>query len=357
MGRRTGSSDLPLHYGRAPAWLFERMRSLSREIIQVIVSEYDSAEFIRRLSDPHWFQAFGCVLGFDWHSSGVTTTVCGAIKEAVNGLEDDLGLYVAGGKGARSRKTPQEIESWSYLIGLDPVGLVKASRTSAKVDSSAVQDGYQIYHHVFVFTPDGEWGVVQQGMNAGNRMARRYHWLSEGLRDFVCEPHRAICCDGLGETLNMVARESLGARDTSAGVAREKPEKVIGDIRMMQELELPRRHEILVSDINPERLRSILLATYERQPEDFEQLLGMKGVGAKTVRALALVSELVYGEKPSYRDPARYSFAHGGKDGHPFPVDRSTYDESVDFLSRAIQQAKIGRTEKLKAFRRLNNLS
>ena len=357
MAPRTGASDLPLHYGTAPAWLFERMKSLGREIIGVIVSEYDSGEFIRRLSDPFWFQAFGCVLGFDWHSSGLTTTVCGAIKEAVKGLEPDLGLFVAGGKGARSRRTPAEIELWGERLGLDPAGLVYASRMSAKVDSAAVQDGYQIYHHMFVFTGGGDWGVVQQGMNTENRLARRYHWLSESLSDFVCEPHKAVCCDGRGETLNMVARESTGARETSAGMAREKPEDVVRDMKGIQSLALPGRHEVTFADINPDRLRSILPKTYEEQPVDFERMLAMKGLGPKTVRALALVSELIYGEAPSRRDPARYSFAHGGKDGHPYPVDRRTYDSSIEFISDALEQVRVDRSEKMAAFRRLHLLS
>jgi hypothetical protein len=357
MASRTGTSDLPLHYGTAPAWLFERMRNLGREIIEVVVSEYGPGEVIRRLSDPYWFQAFGCVLGFDWHSSGLTTTVCGAIKEAVKGLETDLDLFVAGGKGARSRKTPVEIEHWGERLCLDPAGLVYASRMSAKVDSAAVQDGYQIYHHMFIFTGGGDWGVVQQGMNTENRLARRYHWLGESLIDFVCEPHEAVCCDGRGETLNMVARESGGARETSAGVAREKPEEVVREMRSILSLELPRRHEVRPTDLNPDRLYSILLKTYEEQPADFERMLAMKGVGPKTVRALALVSELIYGEAASRRDPARYSFAHGGKDGHPYPVDRHTYDSSIRFLSDALRQARVDRSEKMEAFRRLHLLS
>ena len=354
--KKTGTSDLPLHYGSAPAWLFTRMRALAREVIQVIASDYDSYEFIKRLSDPYWFQAFGCVLGFDWHSSGVTTTVCGAVKDGLRGIEGDLGLYAAGGKGATSRKTPQEIERWCDGIGLEPSGLVKSSKMSAKVDSAAVQDGYQIYHHMFLFTADGRWGVVQQGMNTENKQARRYHWLGEKVSDFVREPHAAVCCDQTGVTLNMVAEESEGARETSAGLARERPELVVADVGKLQSLVLPSRHEVLVSDVNPARLKSILLETYERQPADFEQLLAMKGVGAKTIRALSLVSELVYGEAPSTRDPARFSFAHGGKDGFPYPVDRTTYDESIEFLSDALRQAKVDRTEKIEAFRRLRSL-
>jgi len=353
MARRTGTSDLPLHYGKAPTWLFERMKMLAREIVLVVVGDHGPEEMLARLSDPYWFQALGCVLGFDWHSSGVTTTVCGAIKEAVAGLESELGLYVAGGKGARSRKTPQEIEVVSERIGLDPVPLVYASRMSAKVDSAGVQDGYHIYHHIFVFTGSGRWGVIQQGMNTDTRLARRYHWLGDSVEDFVCEPHAAICCEGRGETLNMVSSESGEAREVSAGLAREAPGKVLGEMARLRELAMPNRHELLVEDISPDRLKSILLSTYERQPRDFEQMLGMKGVGAKTVRALALVSELVYGAPASRNDPARYSFAHGGKDGYPYPVDRPAYDASIEFLSDALRESKVGREEKMKAFRRL----
>ncbi len=353
--RRTGTSDLPLHYGGAPPWLFSRMKALARGIIGVLVSEYGAEELLRRLSDPFWFQAFGCVLGFDWHSSGLTTTVCGAVKEAVRGREADFGIYVAGGKGATSRKTPQEIERHCERLALEPDGLVYSSRMSAKVDSAAVQDDYQIYHHTFVFTPAGRWAVIQQGMNTGNGLARRYHWLGERVDDFVREPHAAVCCDGRGTILNMVADESAGARVTSARVAGQSPELVLSDIERMQALRLPARHRLLVSDINPARLRTTLLATYERQPEDFAVLLAMRGVGPRTVRALALVSELVHGEAASTRDPARFSFAHGGKDGHPYPVDRATYDATIDYLSSALRQSRVDRSEKLAAFRRLSH--
>lgn len=352
--RRTGVSDLPLHHGSAPPWLFQRMKALAREVIGVIVSEYGTDELLRKLSDPFWFQAFGCALGFDWHSSGLTTTVCGAIKEAVRGLELEYGICVSGGKGATSRKTPGEIERHCELLSLEPDSLVYSSRMSAKVDSAALQDGYRIYHHTFVFNPAGRWTVIQQGMNTDNGMARRYHWLGEKVDDFVCEPHAAVCCDGRGDTLNMVALESSGARDVSTRVAGQRPEAVLSDIERMRSLSLPARHELLVSDINPGRLRSILLSTYERQPEDFATLLAMRGVGPKTVRALSLVSELVHGEPVSARDPARFSFAHGGKDGHPHPVDRPTYDATIDYLSEALRQARLDRSEKLEAFRRLS---
>jgi len=354
---RTGIANLPLHYGKAPRWLFERMVPLAREITIAIVSEYGPEEMLRRLSHPYWFQAFGCVLGFDWHSSGVTTTLCGALKEGVKGIERDLGLFVAGGKGKASRKTPSEIEDWGEKISLDPAPLVYASRMSAKVDSAAVQDGYQLYHHTFLFTAKGSWTVVQQGMNETNHYARRYHWLSEIVTDFVNEPHAAILSEARGETLDLTAGESLPARTTITSIATEEtPEKIIAELKQIKTLSLPARHQIYTTDLHPDSLSKIILSAYERQPEDFEHLLGLSGVGAKTIRALSLISELVHGVAPSYRDPARYSFAHGGKDGIPYPVDRKTYDQSIELLSKAINRSKLGLTEKQQAFTRLNRM-
>ncbi len=353
---RTGIANLPLHSGRAPRWLFERMKGLAREIVIVIVKDFGPGEVLRRLSDPFWFQAFGCVLGFDWHSSGVTTTVCGAVKEGIRGLERDLGLFAAGGKGAASRKTPAEIERAGPLISTDPERLVYASRLSAKVDSAALQDGYNIYHHSFFFTKDGRWAVVQQGMNESKGFARRYHWLGEGLEDFVKEPHRAVCCDSKGAVLNMVAEEAGDARDLVAGLSTERPEKLLKELEKLKTLNLPRRHRTAIEDIHPKRLHTTLLRTYESQPRDFERLLATPGVGAKTIRALSLVSELVYGVKNSFRDPVRFSFAHGGKDGHPYPVDRETYDRTIEFLASALGEARMGLTEKKAAFRRLSAL-
>lgn len=353
---RTGVAHLPLHYGKAPPWLFQRMVKLAREIVIVVVDEFGPEELLRRLSDPFWFQALGCVLGFDWHSSGLTTTTCGALKEGIKGLESDLGIFVAGGKGAISRKTPSEIQSVGDKLSLDPSHLIYASRMAAKVDSAALQDGYQIYHHTFIFTRQGSWCVVQQGMNESNRYARRYHWLSEGVKDFVCEPHKAICSDGIGQALNMVAVESEKARRVSTEIAGEKPEKLIKELKRIQTLQLPSRHFLLKEDINPDRLWKVFLKTYERGPEDFETLLGLPGVGPKTIRALSLIAELVYGAKPSFRDPARYSFAHGGKDRHPYPVDRENYDRSIEFLKKAISSAKIGNRERMEALKRLATL-
>ena len=352
---KTGTANLPLHYGAAPRWLFSRMTELAREITFAVISEFSAEEMLLRLSDPFWFQAFGCVLGFDWHSSGLTTTTCGALKQAIKGHEKDLGLFVAGGKGGTARKTPQEIEDWGEKINLgkDPEELVYASRMSAKVDSSALQDGYQVYHHNFIFTLKRNWTVVQQGMNTDTRWARRYHWNSSNVKDFVCEPHSAICCDHKNTTLNLVAAESAKNREISAKIAKETPKSIIKDLKRLKELDLPGRHEVLIQDINVKNIEKILLKTYERAPNNFEELLGTRGVGPKTLRAISLIAELVYKASASVRDPVAYSFAHGGKDGYPYPIDRSHYDESIDILKSATAAAKIGHTEKMKAFKRL----
>lgn len=353
-GQRTGIANLPLHYGKVPPWLFGRMCQLAREITIVTITEFGPEEMLRRLSDPFWFQAFGCVLGYDWHSSGVTTTVCGALKEGVRGLEKDLGLFVAGGKGRTSRKTPSEIEKFGHLLKVNPSPLVYASRMSAKVDNSALQDGYQLYHHTFLFTTDGSWAVVQQGMNEANRYARRYHWLGEKVADFVCEPEAAICSQARGGALNLVASESTKARDVIAHIAaEEKPDKIVSQLNRLKTLSLPQRPYISLEDIHPDRLSKLFLTAYEHKPQDFEALLALEGIGPKTLRALSLISELVYDTPVSLRDPASYSFAHGGKDGYPYPVDRKTYDSSIQFLAHAVEKARIGDREKLEAFRRL----
>src|SRR3954451_18579122 len=342
---RTGTATLPLHTGKAPPWLFQRMTKLAREVVVFMAEEFGTAEILRRLADPHWFQAFACVLGFDWHSSGVTTTATGALKQAVKGVEHDLGLFVAGGKGATSRRTPGEIEAACERLGRDPAPLVRASRTSAKVDNTAVQSGHQLYHHSFVFTAAGDWCVVQQGMSDETAMARRYHWLSDHGQSYVNEPHAAVCCVARADTLNLVAAESADVRAAATELARQQPEVTL--------LAMPRHHELAESDINPRYLHKVLLRTYENAPADFEALLGTHGVGAKTLRALALTAELVYGTRASHRDPARFAFAHGGKDGTPFPVDRATYDKTIDVMRNALNRAQIGRSEKIQAFRRL----
>ena len=353
MHARTGSANLPLHGGKAPAWLFSRMIKLSREIATHIVAEFGPDEMLRRLSDPFWFQAFGCVLGFDWHSSGVTTTVTGALKEGIRGMEHELRFHAGGGKGAVSRKTPFEIQDACERLAIDARPLVYASRMSAKVDSAAVQDGYQLYHHAFFFTPTGNWCVVQQGMNDANGMARRYHWLAAGVKSYVNEPHAAICAEAESPTLNLVAAESEPVRAASAELASQEPQVVLSALRNLPALTMPRRHAVLVADVNTQYLEKILLKTYERPPENFEALLGMPGVGARTLRALALTSEIIYGTPASTRDPARFSFAHGGKDGFPYPVDRDSYDATVEVLRNAVSRAGIDRSERVAALKRL----
>ncbi|MCL2140914.1 MAG: DUF763 domain-containing protein [Dehalococcoidia bacterium] len=356
-GQKSGQANLPLHYGQAPPWLFQRMTKLSRQIAIAIVDEYGSEEMLRRLSHPYWFQALGCVLGFDWHSSGVTTTVCGALKAGIKGLEKELGFFAAGGKGGTSRHTPDELQKWGQELSLDSAPLIYASRTSAKVDSSAIQDGFQLYHHAFFFSNSGSWAVVQQGMNKNTRYARRYHWLGENVHDFVNEPHSGVSSQSTSIALDLVAEQSAPARQTIAEIVRdEKPEVLLRQLKQMITLSLPARHALFLSDLHPDSLQKILLRTYEQQPTDFEQLLGLSGVGPKTIRALSLICELIHGIAPTYRDPARYSFAHGGKDGIPYPVDRKTYDESIESLSYILKKTRLETTEKRSAALRLDVL-
>jgi len=355
---RTGIAELPLHYGRAPRWLFEKMAKLSRAIIEVIVEEYGPEEFLRKVSDPFWFQAFGSVLGFDWHSSGVTTTVCGAMKEGTKDIAHSLELFFCGGKGGTSRKTPKEIETIGQKIGKNPQKLIYASKMSAKIDNTCVQDGYNLYHHMFIFTKNLDWAVIQQGMNLeGVRvrrgMARRYHWLSLNLKSYTCEPHSAVCCDLINPCLNMVASESEESRKIVTEIAKVHPDKTKKETEKI--LQMPARHPVLKLDINPKYFYKILLKTYELVPNSFENLLQIEGIGPKTLRALALIGELIYGAKPSFRDPARYSFAHGGKDGFPYPVDKETYNQSINFLENAIRKAKIGENDRLKLLKKLIN--
>lgn len=346
---QTGYSDLPLHYGKCPPWLFEKMKKLSRAIYDVIERDFGREEFLRRLADPFWFHAFGCVLGFDWHSSGLTTTVCGALKEA---LDPECGIVVLGGKGKTSRKTPDEIrqvgEKWNMSTSKIE-SLVYASRASAKVDNSLIQDGYELYHHSFVMAEDGKWAVVQQGLNDINQYARRYHWLSDDVKNFVVEPHSAICCDKREEkVLNMIAKESEGARKASVDLVKDKSfnQLTLSEYGFV----LPKKHEI------NKRLYKKLIDLSEFQPRNYEELIMFEGVGPKTVRALALLSELIYGEKPSWKDPVKFSFSHGGKDGFPYFVDESLMDKSIEILENSIEEAKIGKDEKMKALSRLKNI-
>ncbi len=375
---KTGTVNLPLHYGRAPRWLFDRMVKLSHEIARMIIYEYGTNEFLHRIADPYWFQAFSCVLGFDWHSSGTTTTTCGALKMAIDPQE--TGIAVAGGKGRASRKTPDEIRaiSESGLFSLSEAEtdeLIYSSRMSAKVDNTCVQDGYQLYHHCFIFTEKGDWAVVQQGMNDEDRYARRYHWLSSGLERFVCEPHLGICCDHVGsEVLDMTAEVSEETRKTSLDLVKDDPDHLMRyfrpDASQMTlfdfdvlpnpspttppppSLTMPAHHPVLDCDLGKQGWK-VLRNAYELQPESYEELLSLAGMGPQKVRALALVSDLIYGTEPSWQDPATYSFAHGGKDGYPYPVDRDTYDQTIEVLRDAIEGAEIGEKERYRAIRRL----
>jgi hypothetical protein len=333
------------------------MKSLAKEITIFVIDAYEVEEMLLRLSDPYWFQAFGCVLGFDWHSSGVTTTVCGALKEGLKGMERELGFFIAGGKGRASRKTPIEIEEICNQRAIDGTTLIYASRMSAKVDNTAVQDGYQIYHHSFFFTRSGQWAVVQQGMNEETQYARRYHWLNQGVKDFVCEPHWAVCCDQRKEGLNLVAQESERSRQTITELSHENPEFLITEGKKVKELYLQKEHPVPFEKIQLERLENFFAKIYNQSPGNFEELLRIRGVGPKSLRALSLISELIYGVKPSFKDPTRFSFTHGGKDGHPYPVDQKLYDQTIEILRGAIDKAKIGDQEKIAAIKRLRHFS
>lgn len=354
---KTGIANLPLHYGKAPRWLFEYMTRLARDITIAIVDEFGPVDFLEKISSPFWFQSLGSLLGFDWHSSGVTTTVCGAIKEGIKDIEGELGIFVAGGKGRTGRKTPDQIAEKEKFIGAQYVELLKyASRMSAKVDSAGIQDGYQIYHHTIFFTKKGEWGVVQQGMNPENRMARRYHWFSTNLisPNFVDAPHQGIISARIeNNVLDTVAKGHNENRSIAASLSKAKPDETIKELEKLQTLTMPSRHQILIADIDPKKLYKVLIKTYEQAPSDFEKLLSLRGVGAKTIRALSLMGELIYGAPISFKDPARFGYAHGGKDGIPYPVDKKNYEKTITVLEKAISSAKIGQKDKLRALYKL----
>jgi uncharacterized protein len=372
MQSRRGVANLPLHGGHAPKWLFKRMVKLTKGIVDVMLYEYDADEFLRRISDPYWFQAFSCVLGFDWHSSGTTTTTCGALKLAID--PEEHGILVAGGKGKASRKTPSDIEKAGDIFSLSTPKIdemVHASKISAKIDNSCIQDGYQLYHHSFILTEKGEWAVVQQGMNEETRYARRYHWLSESVNEFVEEPHKGICCDKPElQTLDMTAHQSNEARDVSVDLICDNPEhlkKYFKDRTPLveksqthledyfNEFKMPRHHPVLDMDLS-DREFDVLKRAWELQPSDYEELVSLEGIGPKKVRALALISDLVYGSEPSWKDPVKYSFTHGGKDGYPYPVDREVYDNSIWTIREALEQAKLEKKDKYGAIKRLETL-
>ena len=351
---RSGAADLPLHYGYVPTWLAERMAKLGLAITEALLVDYGKTEVIRRLSDPFWFQSLGAVMGMDWHSSGVTTSVIGALKRAINPHSRELGIYICGGKGKFSRQAPEEIRNVCESTGLNGDEMVRCSKLSAKVDNTAVQDGFQLYMHSFVLSDEGQWTVIQQGMSEGNSMARRYHWHSANLSSFVNAPHTAICGLNQGMILNMADTAANPARNGVLTISREKPEHMMQDI---QQLVMPSHHDVRTEDVDLKRLGAVLWLAHERQPSDFEELLLLEGVGPRTLQSLALVSEVIHGTPVRFRDPARFAFAHGGKDGHPFPVPIKVYDETISILQTAVHRAKVGQSDKHEAIRQLSELA
>ena len=349
--KRSGVADLPLHGGHVPHWLAERMTRLGTGITEAIVHDYGASAFLSRLSDPFWFQALGSVMGMDWHSSGITTSVMGALKRGLASRADELGIYICGGRGRFSRNTPQELRMIAERRGFDGEGLVRTSRLTARIDNNAIADGFQIYLHSFVVTAGGEWAVVQQGLNDRSGMARRYHWHSASVRDFVAEPHTGIVGENQGVILNLVDVQARPAQAALLDMARENPETTLSAAR---HLRLPRHHEVRADNINLKRLGAVLTVAYERDLHDFAELLLLENLGPRTLQSLALVAEVVHGAPARFSDPARFSFAHGGKDRHPFPVPLKTYDESLNFLRTSIDSAKLGDKDKLDGLRRLD---
>jgi uncharacterized protein len=350
--KRSGIADTPLHGGHVPSWLAERMTRLGTAIVESIILHYGHSAFLSRLSDPFWFQALGCVMGMDWHSSGITTSVMGALKRGLNPRAADLGLYVCGGRGKQSRKTPGELLMVADRQGLDGEALVRSSRLTARIDNNCIADGFQIYLHSFVVAASGEWAVVQQGMNTTSGLARRYHWHSAKVRDFVVEPHTGIMGEPAGPIINLVDVQAGPAQDALLLMARNRPELTLGEIR---HLEMPRHHDVRAEDIDLNRLGAVLAVAYERDLHSFADFLLTEKLGPRTLQTLAMVAEVIHGTPVRFSDPARYSFALGGKDGHPFPVPLKTYDESIDVLRRSLDVAKMNGGDKLEGFRRLNN--
>ena len=349
--KRSGFADLPLHGGRVPVWLAERMTRLGSAISESIVYHYGVPELLSRLSDPCWFQALGSVMGMDWHSSGITTSVLGALKRGLNPRVRDLGVYVCGGRGKHSRKTPDELREFASARGLDGESLARISRLTARVDNNAIADGFQIYLHGFVVSAAGDWAVIQQGMNGGSGLARRYHWHSASVRDFTSAPHSAIAGEHQGVILNLVDVAAKRAQNAMLEIVRERPEKTLSEI---PRLRMPTHHDVREKDVDLKRLGGVLAAAYEREFRDFASLLLLENLGPRTLQSLALIAEIVHGAPSRFSDPARFSFALGGKDRRPFPVPLKTYDESLGVLRRALNDAKVGRTEKMDGSRRLD---
>jgi len=352
--KRSGSADLPLHYGYVPKWLAERMAKLGLAVVETIVMDYGKNEVLTRLSDPFWFQSLGAVMGMDWHSSGITTSVMGALKRSVNPHSKELGIYICGGKGNHSRETPNELLKVSEQTGLNGTELVRCSKLSAKVDNTAIQDGFQLYTHNFILSDEGKWAVVQQGMSAQSKTARRYHWHSDTLTSFVNDPHTSIYGKNTGYILNMTDKGAAPSRSGVMQIAGENPQQMISEIG---KLVMPSHHDVRSKDVDLKRLGAVLWLAHEKRPSDFEDLLLLEGLGPRTLQSLALVSEVIHGTPSRFKDPARFSFAHGGKDGHPFPVPIKVYNETLGVLQTAIHKAKLGNSEKSEAIKRLHTIA
>ncbi|WP_165040611.1 DUF763 domain-containing protein [Dysgonomonas sp. ZJ709] len=350
---KRGHADLPLHYGTVPPWLAQRMSLLGGAIVEAIVLEYGRTALLQRLSDPFWFQSLGCVLGMDWHSSGITTSVMNALKKAINKRSEELGVYVCGGRGKSSRQTPAELIQIANKTGLNGDELVRNSKLSAKVDNTAVQDGFQLYLHSFIVTVEGEWAVIQQGMNPNERMARRYHWLSSAIDSFIENPHTSVCGKNQGLILNLTDKLAAPTKGGILELTHELPDKLMREVSLI----LPRHHEVEAKDVNLKRLGAALILAHETNIKDFESLLLLEGVGPRTVQSLTLVSEVIHGTPSRFSDPARFAFAHGGKDGHPFPVPLNIYDETIDIFDKAIHQSKLGDKDKSDALKNLSRIS
>jgi hypothetical protein len=349
--KRSGIADLPLHSGRVPHWLAARMSTLGTAIVESIILRYGRSELLARMSDPFWFQALGSVMGMDWHSSGITTSVMGALKRGLHERTDELGIYICGGRGRHSRNTPNELRAISDRRGFDGEALVWTSRLTARIDNNAIADGFQIYLHTFIVTAEGEWSVVQQGMNESTGMARRYHWHSSAVRDFTAEPHTGIVGEHQGEIMNLVDRQAKPAQLALLDIVRQTP---LTTLQEAQRLSVPTRHDVRASDVDLKRLGAVLAVAYEREFHDFAELLLLEKLGPRTLQTLSLVAEVVHGAPTRFSDPARFSFALGGKDRHPFPVPLKTYDESLSVLHSALDAARLGDTDKIGGFERLH---
>jgi uncharacterized protein len=352
--KRSGTADLPLHGGLVPPWLASRMTELGTAIAEQVILNYGQSEFLTRLSDPFWFQAYGAVMGMDWHSSGITTSVLGALKRGINPRFTELGLMICGGRGRHSVRTPDELRAFSKKTGLDGDMLARTSRLTARIDNNAVADGFKLYLHSFVITQSGEWAVVQQGMNTDSHLARRYHWHSTTVRDFVSAPHAAIVGRPQGEILNLVDARAKKAQSALLTIAKEPIATALNEAR---KLVMPMHHDVRSKDVDLKRLGAVLAVAHEQDLRDFASLLLVEGLGPRTLQSLALIAEVVHGTPARFSDPARFSFAHGGKDGHPFPVPLKTYDESLGLLRCSLEAARLGHAEKLEAFRRLDRLT